>query len=109
MVLRALILGVFAQLSSPQVIERLDAAQIANARVNTMADVWDHPQLKARGRFVRVGSPVGELDAMLPPGVHSGFAYRMDAIPAVGEHTEAILRELGREADIEALRSKGAI
>jgi len=100
---------VFAGLTSAQVIERLDTAQIANARVNTMADVWDHPQLKARGRFVRVGSPAGEIDAMLPPGVHSDFEYRMDAIPAVGEHTEAILRELDRGDEIDALRAKGAI
>jgi crotonobetainyl-CoA:carnitine CoA-transferase CaiB-like acyl-CoA transferase len=109
MALRALILGVFAEMSSAQVIERLDAAQIANARVNTMADLWAHPQLQARARFVRVDSPAGTLDAMLPPGVHSSFGYRMDPIPAVGEHTEAILRELGREDEIVALRAKGAI
>ncbi len=107
--LRSLILGVFAGLSSAQVIERLDAAQIANAHVNTMADLWEHPQLKARGRFTPVGSPAGSIEAMLPPGVNSSFDYRMDPIPAVGEHTEAILRELGRAHEIDALRAQGAI
>jgi len=107
--LRCLILAVFGGLSSAQVIERLDAAQIANAHVNSMADLWEHPQLKARGRFRPVGSPVGAIDSMLPPGVNSSFDYRMDSIPAVGEHTEAILRELGRAHEIDALRVQGAI
>ena len=55
-------------LTGAQVVERLELAQIANARVNTMQDVWAHPQLKARGRWTEVGSPKGTLPAMLPPG-----------------------------------------
>src|SRR4249920_2668250 len=66
--LRAIIVEVFAPLTTPQVVERLEAAQIANARVNTMHEVWEHPQLKARGRWREIGSPVGALPAMLPPG-----------------------------------------
>jgi crotonobetainyl-CoA:carnitine CoA-transferase CaiB-like acyl-CoA transferase len=93
--LEALILETFAQLTTPEVIERLEEASIANARMNTMADVWAHPQLKARQRWVTVGSPAGELPALLPPGQQSAFDYRMDAIPSVGQHTEAIFKELG--------------
>jgi crotonobetainyl-CoA:carnitine CoA-transferase CaiB-like acyl-CoA transferase len=77
------------------VIERLEAAQIANARVNSLADVWAHPQLQARGRWRDVGSSAGPLPALLPPGRNTSFDYRMDPIPQVGEHTQAILQELG--------------
>jgi crotonobetainyl-CoA:carnitine CoA-transferase CaiB-like acyl-CoA transferase len=108
--LQEIILQVFAALSSEEVIARLDEAQIANAHVNTVGDMWTHPQLQARGRVARVDSPAGPLAALLPPGRNSSFDYRMDAIPAVGEHTEAILRELGRDAAaIAALRAAGAI
>ena len=93
--LQSIILDSFAALTAAQVIERLDVAQIANARMNTMADLWTHPQLQARGRWTSVQSPAGELPALLPPGKQSAFDYRMDAIPQVGEHTEAILKELG--------------
>jgi len=108
--LQALILETFAALSTAQVLERLDAAQIANARMNDMAGLWQHPQLKARARWRDVESPAGAVPALLPPGRQSAFDYRMDAIPAVGEHTESILRSLGRtEADIESLRAAEAI
>lgn len=108
--LAALILQVFSRLDAEQVIARLDEAQIANARVNTVADVWQHPQLQARGRLAEVQSPAGPLAALLPPGVHSAFDYRMDPIPAVGQHTEAILRELGRDdGAIAQLRAAGAL
>lgn len=97
--LKALILDVFAALSAAQVVERLDQAAIANARVNDMADLWAHPQLKARGRWCEVDSPVGRIPALLPPGVNSAFDYRMDAVPAVGQHNAAILAELGWSAE----------
>jgi itaconate CoA-transferase len=93
--LAALIEGVFASLTAAEVEQRLDAAQIANARMNDMAGLWAHPQLKARERWRSVGSPAGDIPALLPPGRNSSFEYRMDAVPAVGEHTEAILAELG--------------
>ena len=108
--LKALILAVFGTLTAAQVIERLEAARIANARMNTMAEVWAHPQLQARGRVQQVDTPEGPLDALLPPGAHSSFDYRMDPIPAVGEHTEAILRSLGRgDGHLAALRASKAI
>jgi len=108
--LRAIILETFATLTSAQVLERLDAAQIANARMNDMAGLWAHPQLRSRERWREVESPAGAIAALLPPGRQSAFDYRMDPIPAVGEHTEAILRSLGRDAGaIDALRAAGAI
>lgn len=108
--LKALILQTFGQLGAEQVIARLDEAQIANAHVNTVGDMWSHPQLQARERFRQVDSPAGPLAALLPPGANDSFDYRMDPIPAVGQHTEAILRELGRGDDqIAALRAAGAI
>jgi len=97
--LKQIILDVFSKLSLQQVIDRLEEAQIANAKVNSMADVWAHPQLKSRGRWVKVDSPTGELPALLPPGQQSAFDYRMDAIPNVGQHTQAILNELGMTLD----------
>jgi crotonobetainyl-CoA:carnitine CoA-transferase CaiB-like acyl-CoA transferase len=108
--LHALIMKAFGTLTAEQVVQRLDEAQIANARVNGMAEVWAHPQLAARQRETEVGSPVGPIAAMLPPGVHSSFDYRMDPIPAVGEHTAAILRELGLDdVRLAQLREAGAI
>ena len=93
--LQQIILDSFAELTAAQVIERLDVAQIANARMNSMAEVWAHPQLQARARWTSVGSPAGPMPALLPPGKQSSFDYRMDDIPSVGQHTEAILQELG--------------
>ena len=86
---------VFSKLSIAQLVERLEAADIANARLNDMKEFWAHPQLAARGRWTKVGSPAGPLDAMKPPFNMDGFEPRMDAVPALGEHTRAILQELG--------------
>jgi crotonobetainyl-CoA:carnitine CoA-transferase CaiB-like acyl-CoA transferase len=108
--LKQLILSAFARMSTSEVEARLDQAQIANARMNDMAGVWAHPQLQARGRWQNVGSPAGEIPALLPPGRNKRYDYRMDPVPAVGEHTEAILRELGLDdAAVQALRNKQAI
>jgi crotonobetainyl-CoA:carnitine CoA-transferase CaiB-like acyl-CoA transferase len=108
--LQQLILGVFAAMTTAEVEARLDQAQIANARMNDMAGVWAHPQLKARQRWQQVGSPAGDIPALLPPGRNNRYDYRMDPVPAVGEHTEAILRELGLDdAAVQALRNKQAI
>lgn len=108
--LEALIVASFASLSSEQLIGRLDAAQIANARMNDMHDVWEHPQLRARGRWAEVATPAGPIPALLPPGAVDAFTPRMDAVPALGQHTDAILGELGWDAAaIERLRQAGAI
>ncbi|KVH73556.1 CoA-transferase [Burkholderia cepacia] len=108
--LKAVIEQVFADLTAQDVIARLDEAQIANAAVNQVGDLWTHPQLHARGRFRTVGSQAGELQALLPPATIDSFDVRMDPVPALGEHSAAILRELGRsDADIEQLRADGVI
>jgi itaconate CoA-transferase len=108
--LRQVIVDAFAELTADQVIERLEAAQIANARVNDMHDVWAHPQLKARSRWTEVATPGGPIPALLPPGQTDAFTPRMDAVPGLGQHTETILRELGWSADsIGRLREQGAV
>jgi crotonobetainyl-CoA:carnitine CoA-transferase CaiB-like acyl-CoA transferase len=101
---------VFLELTSAEVIDRLEAADIANARLNDMQGFWRHPQLEARGRWAKVGSPAGLIDALRPPLNLSGFEARMDPIPALGEHTRGILAELGYgEAEVERLRASGAL
>ena len=108
--LKAEILRVLATLTTAEVLDRLDAAPIANARMNDMQGLWAHPQLSARQRWQAVPSPAGEIPALIPPGVHSAFDYRMDAIPALGEHTQALLAELGMAPEeIEALRGQGIV
>ena len=108
--LQAIIDEAFAALSAEQVAARLEDAQIANANVSTMADVWAHAQLKARGRWVQVDTPSGPIPALLPPGMPAGFDARMDAVPALGEHADAILAELGyASGEIARLRADAAI
>jgi crotonobetainyl-CoA:carnitine CoA-transferase CaiB-like acyl-CoA transferase len=108
--LKAIILGVFGAMNTEQVVARLDKAQIANARMNDMAGVWAHPQLAARARWHTVDSPAGDIPALLPPGRNSAYDYRMDPVPAVGQHTEAILRALGKtDAQIAEMRAAKAI
>ena len=108
--LHAEIERVFSRLSAAQAVERLETADIANARLNDMQEFWGHPQLKARSRWAQVDSPGGKIDALRPPFNLSGFEPRMGAVPALGEHTQALLAELGYGAEeIEALAAEGVI
>jgi itaconate CoA-transferase len=108
--LRAVIVELFSKMTIAQVEQKLEEAQIANARVNEMKDVWAHPQLKARNRWTEVQSPVGLLPALLPPATNNQFDARMDPIPGIGEHTQAILKELGvDEAAVARLAADKAI
>jgi itaconate CoA-transferase len=92
------------------VAQRLEGAGIANAQVNTMAEVWAHPQLRARGRWTEVDTPKGRVPALLPPGSWQHGPARMDAVPALGQHTDAILATLGySDSQIAALRTEAAI
>ncbi|CAB3893404.1 CaiB/BaiF CoA transferase family protein [Achromobacter animicus] len=97
--LRALIVAAFADLSIEQVTQRLEDAQIANARVNDMAGVWAHPQLQARQRWSEVDSPAGMLPALLPPATSNAFTAHMGPVPAVGQNTDAVLASLGYAPD----------
>ena len=102
--------AVFSQLKTEEVIQRLDKADIANARLNSMEEFWRHPQLEARGRMAKVASPAGPLDMLKPPFNIEGMAPRLDAVPAVGQHSDAILGELGYDAaTLARLRAARAI
>ncbi len=108
--LRALILQTFSTLTAQQVVQRLDGAQIANARVNEMHDVWEHPQLKARGRWTEVTTPSGSIPALFPPGQTNAYTPYMGGVPGLGHHTQDILQELGWSAQaVEAMCLEGAI
>lgn len=101
---------VFGALTAEELEVRLDRANLATARVNTPADLWQHPQLQARGRWREVESPVGPVASLLPPGSNNAFQPRMDPIPALGQHTDTILAELGLDASrIAALRAAEVI
>ncbi|MCX8226890.1 MAG: CaiB/BaiF CoA-transferase family protein [Sulfitobacter sp.] len=99
----------FADCTTEQVIKRLDRAGIANAKMNEMEDIWNHVQLAARNRWRKVDTPVGRIPALLPPG-GIGTEPRMDAVPALGEHTACLLAEIGySEKDIAALQIEKVI
>ncbi len=108
--LARLIEDVFASLTARDVIERLETAKIANAHINDMQAVWAHEQLAARRRWTQVDTPAGGIPALLPPGMTQADDPRMDPVPALGQHTDAILKELGYDdARIHALREAGAV
>jgi itaconate CoA-transferase len=107
--LEAIIVRAFAGRTAQQVVNRLESAQIANARMNTVHEFLEHPQLAARGKWREVDSPVGPLRALLPPFGFDDIEPRMGGIPALGEHTDRILTELGFEADTIAGWRKAGI
>jgi itaconate CoA-transferase len=108
--LSAAILEVFAAHASGDILARLQAAQIATARMNSVAEFAVHPQLEARHRWSEIASPAGTVRVLLPPGIPSGVEPRMDAVPALGEHTDSVLAELGYDADtIQTWRNAGVV
>ncbi len=108
--LSALIVDAFSDFTANEVAQRLEEAGIANAQVNTMAEVWAHPQLKARDRWREVDTPAGPIPALLPPGSWQHAAPRMDDVPALGQHTDAILGQQGYSVErIAALRAEGVV
>ncbi len=90
---------VFQKLTAAEIIARLERAQIANARMNTIQEFVDHPQLEARNRWGAVDSPVGRLRALLPPVTMENVDIAMNEIPALGQHTDTILGELGFDSE----------
>jgi itaconate CoA-transferase len=108
--LREIIVRAFAPFTAAQVIERLEAAPIANAQVCTMDDLWQHPQLRARERWTEVATGAGSIPALRPPALPREWNARMDAVPTLGQHTDAILAEAGYDAAaIAGLRAEGAV
>ncbi|MED1953847.1 CaiB/BaiF CoA-transferase family protein [Brevibacillus centrosporus] len=97
-VLQGIIDEVFLQLTAEEVIARLEQAKIANARLNTVQDFWEHPQLKARNRWRQVETPAGPVQSLLPPVTMEGVEPCMGPIPALGQHNEKILLECGFDA-----------
>jgi itaconate CoA-transferase len=91
----AIVEDALAPLTAEEVMARLEVAGIANARMNDMHDVWAHPQLAARGRWTEVETPAGKIPALLPPALADDVSPRMDPVPALGEHTDQVLGELG--------------
>ncbi|WP_326794505.1 CoA transferase [Streptomyces sp. NBC_01808] len=107
--LGALIAARFAELTGAEAVELLAAVPVAYARVNSLADVWQHPQLAARNRWHEVQTPAGPIPALAPPGPVDD-APRMDPVPGLGEHTRDILAEVGLADDeIDALAAGGTV
>ena len=106
---RALIEDTFADLTADEVMARLDGADIANANVSTIADLWKHPQLEARQRWTQVDTPAGPVPALQPPGMGGDHPARMGPVPALGEHTTAILHELGYADSAADLRERKVV
>jgi itaconate CoA-transferase len=107
--LKAVIETVFARLTLREVEERLEAAQIANARMNSVTQFLEHPQLTERGRWTEIGSEAGPLRALLPPVAIEGVEPVMGDVPALGQHTRALLTELGFDAGTIARWTKEAV
>src|SRR5207253_2548984 len=108
--LDAVITAAFSGLTVEEVIARLESAQIASARMNTVQELIDHPQLAARDRWRGVPSPAGDVRMLVPPFNFEGMDVPMGPIPSVGEHTDAILGELGiAAATVADWRLKGIV
>ena len=108
--LEKIIVQAFAGKTAQQVVDRLESAQIANARMRTVDEFLEHPQLAARDKWRDVDSPAGPLRALVPPFGFDDAEPRMGKIPAVGEHTDRILIELGFDTDtIASWRRAGIV
>jgi len=106
----AIVEEAFSRITVAEVVERLESAGIATARMNDMQDVWKHPQLAARERWTEIDTPAGRIPALLPPALPDDVQPRMDAVPALGEHTDRVLQELGYSQEaIAGLRAEQAI
>ncbi|MEZ7170280.1 CaiB/BaiF CoA transferase family protein [Sporosarcina sp. OR05] len=93
--LRGLIESAFMNFTANELVDRLESAKIANARLNSIEEFYRHPQLEARNRFREVQTPNGPIKALLPPATFNNFEPVMGGIPSVGQDTELILKEIG--------------
>ena len=86
---------IFGDLTTPEILERLQTANIASAQLRTVHQFAEHPQLEARGRWHEVQTPVGLIRALVPPATIDGASPVMGPVPALGADTDAVLAELG--------------
>ncbi|MGI5430240.1 CaiB/BaiF CoA transferase family protein [Streptomyces sp. CA-179760] len=108
--LNSVVAGRIARSGSDEILKDLERIGIACAGVNDVAAFLDHPVLAGRDRWTEVAVPGATVEALLPPADLRGLPARMDPVPAVGEHTEAILTELGRTGEeVAALRADGIV
>ncbi len=108
--LNTILAGRFTELDTEAAVGLLDAARIANAGINTVSEFLDHPVLTGRNRWREVATPVGAVRSLLPPIGFTGSEARMDPVPALGQHTNDVLAELGHSpAEVERLRDNGTI
>jgi len=96
--LKTIIQSEFKKFTASEIIDRLEEAKIANARMNTITDFIHHPQLQARNRWREVDSPVGPIQMLIPPVTFEEIDFVIKPIPKVGEHNESILKEIGWKA-----------
>ncbi|MDO5698951.1 MAG: CaiB/BaiF CoA-transferase family protein [Dermatophilus congolensis] len=97
----------FADVGADEVADRLQQAGIANARLRTMKEFGEHPQLASRDRWREIGTPNGNVNALLPPANLDGLVPAMGPVPALGEHTSAVLAEFGLAASEEPSDAAG--
>jgi crotonobetainyl-CoA:carnitine CoA-transferase CaiB-like acyl-CoA transferase len=108
--LTALVEDFFSSLTSMEVVALLDAAGIANGRLNDAKDIWDHAQLAARDKWREIRTEHGPVRALLPPFILTDVEAAIGDVPALGQHTDDVLRELDYSAaEISGMRAKGAI
>jgi formyl-CoA transferase len=108
--LNELIGGKLATLSTTAVSGLLDQASVANASINRIGDFLEHPVLAERGRWSDVPVPGGTVRALRPPADLTGVEPVMGGVPALGAHTDTILRELGRsDAELADLRDRAVV
>lgn len=109
-VVTSIIEKAFAKIEMKELLELLDEAGIANSQMNDLAAVWNHPQLQSRKRWRTVDSEVGQIPFLLPPGMPGGAEPRIDQIPELGAHNNALLNELGyTRTQIEDLHAGGVL
>jgi formyl-CoA transferase len=106
----ALVADRFAQLTGAEAVALLEASRVANAHLNSVKAYLEHPVLSGRDRWRTVSTSNGPVRALLPPATLPGVPSRMDPVPALGEHTDAILAELGYTTeDVARLRQANAV
>jgi itaconate CoA-transferase len=106
----AIVEDFFADKTTAEVVALLDRAGIANGRLNQAKDVWEHEQLAARDRWRQINTPAGPVRALLPAFDFADVEAAMGDVPALGQHTDAVLADLGfSPADIAGLRDAGAL